>query len=103
MFRGESDLTSFCSARMRVPCVLALALFGATFAAYALTAARSVCWGDSAEFVTVATTLGIAHPPGYPLYTLLGALVVRLPFGTPFLRMSLLSALFAAGRRRSLR
>ncbi|MFH1689231.1 MAG: DUF2723 domain-containing protein [Candidatus Eisenbacteria bacterium] len=82
---------------MRIPCALVLTLFGATFAAYALTATRSFYWGDSAEFVAAATTLGIAHPPGYPLYTLLGALAVRLPFGTPFLRMSLLSALFASG------
>ena len=90
-------MTSFCSAWMRVPRVLALTVFGATFAAYALTAARSLYWGDSAEFVAVATTVGVAHPPGYPLYTLLGALAVRLPFGTPFLRMSLLSALFSSG------
>jgi Flp pilus assembly protein TadD len=90
-------LTSFCSRRLRVPCVLALTTFVASFAVYATTAARSLCWGDSGEFVAVAATLGVAHPPGYPLYTLLGALAVRLPFGTPFLRMSLLSALFASG------
>ena len=90
-------MSHFCSSRTRVPCVLALTVFGATLAAYALTATRSLYWGDSAEFVAVARTLGVAHPPGYPLYTLLGALAVRLPFGTPFLRMSLLSAFFAAG------
>jgi Flp pilus assembly protein TadD len=90
-------LTSFCSRPLQVPCVLALTTFGASFAAFATTAARSLYWGDSAEFVAVAATLGVAHPPGYPLYTLLGALAVRLPFGTPFLRMSLLSALFASG------
>ncbi|MEA3409505.1 MAG: DUF2723 domain-containing protein, partial [Candidatus Eisenbacteria bacterium] len=76
-------MTSFCSRRLRVPCVLALTMFGTSFATFAATAARSLCWGDSAEFVAVAATLGIAHPPGYPLYTLLGALAVRLPFGTP--------------------
>ena len=72
-------------------------MFGASFAAFATTAARSLYWSDSAELVAVAATLGVAHPPGYPLYTLLGALAVRLPLGTPFLRMSLLSALFASG------
>jgi len=90
-------VTSFCSRRLQVPTVLALTMFGVSFAVFATTAARSLYWGDSAEFVAVAATLGIAHPPGYPLYTLLGALAVRLPFGTPFLRMSLLSALFASG------
>jgi len=90
-------LSSFCPARMRIPCLLALAVFGVTLAVYSLTATRSLYWGDSAEFVAVASTLGVAHPPGYPLYTLLGALAVRLPLGTPFLRMSILSALFASG------
>ncbi len=90
-------MASFRFRRPQVPCVLALTMFGASFAAFATTAARSLYWGDSAEFVAVAATLGVAHPPGYPLYTLLGALAVRLPFGTPFLRMSLLSALFASG------
>ncbi len=90
-------MASFRSRRLQAPCVLALTTFGASFAAFATTAARSLYWGDSAEFVAVAATLGVAHPPGYPLYTLLGALAVRLPFGTPFLRMSLLSALFASG------
>jgi len=90
-------LTPFRSRRLRFPSVLALTTFGASFAAYATTAARSLYWGDSAELVAVAATLGVAHPPGYPLYTLLGAVAVRLPFGTPFLRMSLLSALFASG------
>jgi Flp pilus assembly protein TadD len=84
-------------ARVRTPLVIALTSFAASFAVYAMTAARSLYWGDSAEFVAVAETLGIAHPPGYPLYTLLGALAVRLPFGTPFFRMSLVSSLFASG------
>ena len=95
--QGESELTSLISERTRPPCLLALFVFGATFAVYSLTAARSLCWGDSAEFVAVASTLGVSHPPGYPLYTLLGALAMRVPHGTPFLRMSILSALFASG------
>jgi tetratricopeptide (TPR) repeat protein len=74
----------------------ALAVAVVSFSVYAATAARYPWWGDSAEFVTVARTLGIAHPPGYPLYTLLGALAVRLPLGTPFLRLSLLSGFFAS-------
>ena len=90
-------MSYFCSRRLRVPCVLAITTFLVSFAVYATTATRSLYWGDSAEFVAVAATLGIAHPPGYPHYTRRGSLSVRLPFGTPFLRMSLLSALFASG------
>lgn len=53
---------------------------------------RAVGRGDSAEFVTAAYTLGLAHPPGYPIYTLIGRLVCLLPGGTIALRMNLLSA-----------
>lgn len=84
------------SAKLRLPHTLALTVFLVSLVVYARTAARFLYWGDSCEFVAVAHTLGIAHPPGYPLYTLLGALVVRLPFGTPFFTMSLISAVFAA-------
>lgn len=53
---------------------------------------------DTAEFQTVGTVLGIAHPTGYPSYTLLAWLgsIVLQPFGDPALRANLLSALLAA-------
>jgi Flp pilus assembly protein TadD len=73
-----------------------LSVFIVAAGTYCATAARHLRWGDSAEFVTAAYTLGITHPPGYPLYTLLSAAAVRLPLGTPFLRVSLLSALCGA-------
>jgi len=40
--------------------------------------------------------LGIAHPPGYPLYTLLVHLFMQLPFGTPALMGHFSSAVFGA-------
>jgi tetratricopeptide (TPR) repeat protein len=82
--------------QLRIAALTASAVVAASLGVYAVTAARHPCWGDSAEFVTVAHTLGIAHPPGYPLYTLLSAVAVRMPLGSPFLRLSLLSALFAS-------
>ena len=52
---------------------------------------------DSLEFQVVLPTLGIAHPSGYPLYTLLGKLAtVIIPFRDPAGRANLLSALAAA-------
>lgn len=41
-------------------------------------------WGDGLEFVAVSSHLGIAHPPGYPLFTLLGWLALKLPFEEPY-------------------
>lgn len=84
------------SGRRTAPALVAAAVAAGSLIVYALTAARLPWWGDSAEFVTVARTLGIAHPPGYPLYTILAALAVRVPIGSPFLRLSLLSAAFAS-------
>ena len=37
---------------------------------YVRTLAPSLLYGDSAEFQTIAYTLGIGHPTGYPLYRL---------------------------------
>ena len=78
----------------------AIALLGGllAFILYAMTAARSVAtlFDDSLEFHVVLPTLGIAHPSGYPLYTLLGKLAtVLLPVWDAAGRTNLLSALFA--------
>ena len=64
---------------------------GATVAAvaailYGMTAARDLVLGDTPELMTAAATLGVAHPPGYPLFTMLGHLFSLLPFGAVPLR-----------------
>ena len=51
---------------------------------------------DSPEIITVSACLGIAHPPGYPLFTLLGHLFSLLPLGPLCLRVNLLSAVTGA-------
>ncbi len=65
---------------------------------YIRTAAPSVValFDDSLEFQLVLPTLGIAHPTGYPLYTLLGHLFTRLPLGEPAYRANLFSAIAGA-------
>src|SRR5579864_4567686 len=60
-------------------------------ALYFLTAARDIVVGDSPELITAAATLGVAHPPGYPLFTMLGHLFTLLPFGSIPFRVNLLS------------
>ncbi len=61
---------------------------------YGLTVARSVFWYDSAEFVAAAVTLGIPHPPGYPLYTLVAHTFTWLPLD-PAVSVNVMSAVFA--------
>ncbi|EKX31789.1 hypothetical protein GUITHDRAFT_122012 [Guillardia theta CCMP2712] len=47
--------------------------------------------------VATCCNLGVAHPPGYPLHTILGAIFVRaIPYGSPAFRVNLLSALSAS-------
>ena len=84
--------------RVRRDYVVALVIGLAGFALYAATAAPSVAtlFDDSLEFQVVLPTLGIAHPSGYPLYTLLGKLFTLLiPFRDAAGRANLLSALCA--------
>jgi len=60
---------------------------------YWLTACRTVFVGDSGELTVVLSTGGIAHPPGYPLYTILGFLWLKLlPIGNTALAANLFSA-----------
>lgn len=70
------------------------------FALYAMTTAPSIVelYDDSLEFQLVGPTFAIAHPTGYPLYTLLGGLWSRVlfPFGNWAWRMNLFSAVAAA-------
>lgn len=71
----------------------------AFFLLYGATTAPSIValFDDTLEFQLVLPTFGIAHPTGYPLYTLLGGLWSRLlPFGNWAWRVNLLSALTAA-------
>ena len=70
----------------------------AALALYVATLAPSVAtvFDDSLEFQVVLPSLGIAHPTGYPLYTLLGWLLSRLPVGDLAYRVNLFSALAGA-------
>lgn len=52
--------------------------------------------GDAGELVTSAYFLGIAHPPGYPLYLIILKLFFFLPLGNIAFRAALVSALFGA-------
>src|SRR3989344_5676375 len=67
-------------------------IFSFTLTVYILTLSRSVYFGDSGEFIAVAKVLGIAHPPGYPLYTMIAHLFTYLPFGNIAFRVNLFSA-----------
>jgi 4-amino-4-deoxy-L-arabinose transferase-like glycosyltransferase len=64
---------------------------GLAFLLYFLTAARDIVVGDTPELITAAVTLGVPHPPGYPLFTMLGHLFSLLPFDSVPFRVNLLA------------
>ncbi|MEZ4645701.1 MAG: DUF2723 domain-containing protein [Chloroflexota bacterium] len=60
---------------------------------YIFTLAPDLLPADNGEFQLIAAQLGVAHPPGFTLYTLLAHLMTRLPLGaTPAYQINLLSA-----------
>jgi hypothetical protein len=67
------------------------------FIIYLFSLAPSVVQIDSGELAAVQATLGIAHPTGYPLFTIIGYIFsfIPLPF-TKIYQLNLLAALFCS-------
>jgi hypothetical protein len=77
-------------------CLLDLLVASGALGLYVATLAPSVQPADAGEFQLVASALGIAHPPGYALYTLLGRAFTLLPLGDPAWCVNLFAAVCAA-------
>lgn len=73
-----------------------LLTFLVVFGNYLISAPRGVMLDDDGYFIMAAWFYGVAHPPGYPLYTLLAHLATWLPFGSVAWRVHLFSALCGA-------
>jgi hypothetical protein len=80
--------------------LIALSVFALLILAYAHTCSLSVTWKnfseDSGDLLAAAFTLGIPHPTGYPLYTLLARIFSIVMPGNIAFRMTLLSLLCAS-------
>ncbi|HKU44589.1 MAG TPA: DUF2723 domain-containing protein, partial [Polyangiales bacterium] len=63
---------------------------------YCFSMARDLSLYDSGELALAAVQLGLAHPPGQPLHTLLGFALSHLPGVSALLGVNLASALPAA-------
>src|SRR5918999_2404105 len=67
------------------------------FALYLLTLAPSTAMWDTSEYIAAAYTLGLPHPPGNPLFVLVGRVFAVLPIpGGPAVRINILAALSSA-------
>src|SRR5436189_378992 len=71
-------------------------VFLAALLLYSWTLAPTVTLTDSGELIVVAQGLGVAHPPGFPLWVILAHLASRVPLGNIAVRINFSSALFAA-------
>jgi tetratricopeptide (TPR) repeat protein len=80
----------------RTELLCAGAVFVVALLLYTVTLAPTVTLVDSGELIVAAWGLGVAHPPGFPLWIMLAHLASLLPFGNIAARINFSSALFAA-------
>ena len=73
-----------------------LFVFLVSLLVYRLTLAPTVTLVDSGELIVAARFLGVAHPPGFPLYLILAHLFSLVPIGNIAVRINSASAIFAA-------
>ena len=91
------DQTQASQGVVRTEALAVLTGFAVPLGVFAATLSPTIDPGDSGQLVVAASELGIAHPPGYPLWCLVGYVFSRvLPFGELALRLNLLSALLGS-------
>lgn len=73
--------------------VVGAAVTAAVLVVYGITISPTVSFWDSGEFIGTSYILGVPHPPGTPLYVLVGRLFSLLPFREVALGVNWLSAL----------
>ena len=76
--------------------VCAGAVFLVALVVYSWTLAPTVTLTDSGELILAAYGLGVAHPPGIPLWVMLAHLASLVPVGNVAVRINFSSAVFAA-------
>src|SRR6478672_10147888 len=76
--------------------VCAGVVFLVALVVYSCTLAPTVTLTDSGELIVAAYELGVAHPPGTPLWVMLAHLASLVPVGSVAVRINFSSAVFAA-------
>ncbi|KAL3874363.1 hypothetical protein ACJMK2_037389 [Sinanodonta woodiana] len=70
---------------------------GMAMVIYTYTTFPGLPGGDSGELITAAHELGVSHPPGYPLFTILSWLAIRIiPVGSVAWRVGFLNCILSA-------
>jgi len=77
--------------------ILALLTFLLSWIVYMDTLAPTVSFWDCGEFIATSYTLGVPHPPGSPLYLLIGRFFTMLPIGNDIAyRVNLISPIVSS-------
>ena len=77
--------------------ILALLTFILSLIVYLDTVAPTVSFWDCGEFIATSFTLGVPHPPGSPLFLLIGRFFAMLPIGNDIAyRVNLMSPIVSA-------
>ena len=75
---------------------IAAGVGAAVLTLYLITLAPTTAMWDASEYITAAYTLGIPHPPGNPLFVLLGRVATLVPISSVAVRVNTLAALCSA-------
>src|SRR5213596_1369964 len=90
----QKDVGTISASRSDLFCA-SIVFFAALFL-YSWTLAPTVTLTDSGELIVVAQGVGVAHPPGFPLWVILAHLASLVPLGNIAVRINFSSAVFAA-------
>ena len=90
-FKPQTIISSFANN------IIAWSIFLLSLVVYTITMAKSTSFWDAGQYITVSSILAIAHPPGNPLYVMLGRFLCIFSMGLDHaLVINFLSALFSA-------
>lgn len=71
--------------------IAAFFVFAFSSVVFLMTVAPTLSFWDCGEFITAAVTMGVPHPPGAPMFQLIGRMFSFLPFGDLGFRVNLMS------------
>src|SRR5256712_7206102 len=95
--RGVSATPVAVEASERPPYLMAACVTLAALVLYVLTVAPTTQFWDTSEYIAAAYVLGIPHPPGNPLFTIIAHTWGLLPLAAGYaMRINLLAAATSA-------
>lgn len=81
----------------RVNNIIAVIILVLCSVVYLMTMQPNVSFWDCGEFIACAYTLSVPHPPGAPLWTLVGKVATLIPFGSnPAVKMNAIASISSA-------